>query len=147
MQDQEAKKLFNKGIESYNKGQILPALTYFEKADTIEKNPLNTSYLALCMAQQRGQIKNAIDLCESAIKDDPENSTLYLNLGKIYLHGRKKEDAIKAFREGLKHETNPQIIDELNKLGIRRSPIIQPLPRSHPINKYLGIILKRLKLR
>ena len=147
MQDPEANKLFIKGLTDFNKGQTLSALTCFEKADKIEKDSLNTSYLALCMAQQRGLVKNAILLCEEAIQKEPENSTLYLNLGKIYLLGRRKEDAIKAFREGLKYETNQQIIDELTKLGTRKPPIFPSLPRSHPINKYLGIILKILRIR
>ncbi len=147
MQDPEANKLFIKGLTDLNKGQILSALTCFEKADKIEKDSLNTSYLALCIAQQRGLVKNAISLCEIAIQKEPENSTLYLNLGKIYLLGSRKEDAIKTFREGLKYETNQQIIDELTTLGTRKQPVFPSLPRSHPLNKYLGVILHKLRIR
>lgn len=36
---------------------------------------------------------------------------------------------------------------ELDKLGLRKPPVIPFLSRGNPINKYLGIILSRMGLR
>ena len=58
-----------------------------------------------------------------------------------------KLDAIKILREGLKHEKNQQIIDELDSLGTRKPPVLFFLRRSNPLNKYLGILLRKLGLR
>lgn len=147
MVNPETRILFDKGIKTLAEGNILSALSYFEKASAIEDNPLIGSFYAFCMAKERGHFQKAISLCTDAIKADPENSFHYLNLGKIYLLEKKKEEAINIFRKGLHYEENQQILDELNKIGTRRPLILPFLKRSNIINKYLGIILSRLRLR
>ena len=147
MLNQEVKNLFDQGVKTLNEGNILAALSHFEKASIIEKNPMINSFLAFCIARERGQVQKAISLCKDAINEDTGNSFHYLNLGKIYLLEKKKEEAVNIFRQGLHHEENQQIVDELNKLGTRKTLIIPFLKRSNFINKYLGIISSRLKLR
>jgi len=136
-----------KGVEALDQNNTLSALFYFEKALDIEESPIISSYFAFCIAKERGQLSKAISLCEEAIKKDPESSIHYLNLGRIYLLSNKREDAIKIFREGLNYEANQKIVDELNKLGTRKFPVISFLKRSSLINKYLGIIFNKLRLR
>ena len=147
MLNQETKKHFDKGIKTLNKGNILAALSFFEKALKIEENPVISSFFAFCIAKERGQVQKAISLCKDAIKEDPEKSFHYLNLGKIYLLEKEKEEAVNIFRQGLQYEENQQIVDELNKLGTRKSLILPFLKRSNFINKYLGLILNRFKVR
>ena len=130
-----------------SEGKILAALSCFEKAFTIEEDPLISSFFAFCIAKERGEVQKAISLCNAAIKKEPANSFHYLNLGKIYLLKKNNKEAINIFRQGLNYEENQQIVDELNKVGIRKPPIIPFLKRSNIINKYLGMILSRLKLR
>jgi len=143
----DAERHFEKAIEFFTVGNIPSALYYFEKAFNIENSPLVSSYYAFCIAKERGQFSKAISLCSEALKKEPQNSLLYLNLGRIYRLSKSKGDAVKIFREGLKFEINQQIIDELTKLGIRKNPVIPFLKRSNPINKYLGIILHKLRIR
>jgi tetratricopeptide (TPR) repeat protein len=147
MQTTAAEELFKKGLEALAGGKTLPALVSFEKALSLEDNPAFYSYLALCIAKERGQVKKAIDLCEEALRKDTENTAHYLNLGKILLHAGNKDEAIIVFRGGLKYAIDPQIVDELNKLGTRQPPVIPFLKRNNPINKYLGLIRKRLRKR
>ena len=147
MQVAEAQHLYNKGIHYLSQGKSLSALSCFEHALKKEDSPSIWSYYALCIAKERGQVKKAMLLCKDAIEREPDNSAHYLNLGRIYLFTRKKEEAIAIFREGLTHETNEEIIEELNNLVPRRSPLISFLHRDNPINKYLGIILGKLRLR
>lgn len=150
MSGKEIDGLFKKGLESLAQGNTLSALSCFEKAINIDNSPIISSHYAFCIAKARGQVSKAISLCEEAIKKEPQNSLHYLNLGRIYLITNNKEDAIKTFREGLNYEPNQQIVDELNRFGPRKPPVIPYLKRSNPINKHLGIILrrkKRLRLR
>ncbi len=142
MPGKEVEGLFMKGLDALAKGNTLSALSSFEKAINIENSPVVSSYYAFCIAKERGQVRKAISLCEEAIKKEPKSSLHYLNLGRIYLIAKNKEDAIKTFREVLH---NQQIVDELNRFEPRRPPVIPFLKRSNPINKYLGIMLRTKK--
>lgn len=142
MYEADVEKIFKKGLEALNRGDTLSALSHFEKIINIERIPSVCSAYAYCIAKERGQISNAISLCEEAIQKEPQNAFHYLNLGRIYLIDNNRAEAIKTLREGLKYEENQVIIEILNKLGLRRPPIIKFLKRSHPLNKYLGIILR-----
>ncbi|HKN19350.1 MAG TPA: tetratricopeptide repeat protein [Dissulfurispiraceae bacterium] len=142
-----ADELFRKGLEALAGGRMIPALASFEKALDLEDNPAFYSYFALCIAKERGQVRRAIKLCEEALQKDGENTAHYLNLGKILLQAGNRDDAIMVFRGGLKYGNNLLIIDELNKLATRTPPVLSFLHRNNPINKYLGIFLKKLGIR
>ncbi|MEW6571978.1 MAG: tetratricopeptide repeat protein [Nitrospirota bacterium] len=147
MSNAETDDLFEKGVDALKTGDTLTALVFFEKALKAENNPFIASYFAFCIAKERGQFSKAVSICEEAIQKEPDNPEIYLNLGRIYLLYNRKEEAVRAFRDGLSHGTNLGIVNELNKLGTRKPPVIPFLKRSNPINKYLGIILKLLRLR
>lgn len=147
MAGESAKELFFKGVESLAQNRMVHALSCFERAMQLENNPQYYSYFAFCIAKERGQVQKAITLCWEAIQKDQRNPAHYLNLGKIYLHAGNKDFAVKVFREGLKYGADQRIIDELNRLGTRKPPVIPFMERDNPINKYLGIILRMLKLR
>lgn len=142
-----AKELVEKGRRALRAGDTLRALVCFERAYQIENNPEVCSYYAYCLAKERGKLQMAFELCRDAIERESANPVHYLNLGRIYLVINNKPEAIKAFREGLAIAQNEEIIEELQRLGIRKRPPIPFLKRSNPINKYLGIILKKLGLR
>ncbi len=143
----EAEKLFIKGVEAIKNGNVVSALVFFEKATRLDNNPTNRSYLAFCIARERGQFKKAISLCEEALNEEPENPVHYLNLGRLYILAGQKTEAMRLLREGLTHEENREIVDELIGLGMRKPPVLPLLKRQNPLNRYLGIILTRLGLR
>lgn len=143
----EAEKLFTKGVEAIKNGNVVSALVFFEKATRLDNNPTNRSYLAFCIARERGQFKKAISLCEEALNEEPENPVHYLNLGRVYILAGQKTEAMRLLREGLTHEENREIVDELIGLGMRKPPVLPLLKRQNLLNRYLGIILTRLGLR
>jgi tetratricopeptide (TPR) repeat protein len=140
----DAREFFAKGVGELDSGDWLSALASFERAVQLEKRPVHCSFLALCIAKERGQHQQAIAICQQAIAIEPANPDHFLNLGKIHLIRGEKVEGIRIFREGLKAGRSPRIIEELEKLGIRRPPVIPFLSRDSSINKYLGIILSRL---
>lgn len=72
--------------------------------------------------------------------------SFYLNLGRAYLAADRKKEAIEAFMVGLRADPDSSdILWEMKKLGVRRQPAMPFLRRSNPINKYIGILLHRLK--
>ncbi len=143
----EAERYFKKGLESIKNKDILSGLANFEKALEIKKVPIYKSYLAYCISRERGQFNRAMILCEEAIREEPYNPVHYLNLGRIYLLQGNKPEAIKSFRKGLEYNREPEIVMELEKLGTRKRPPIPFLKRENFLNKYLGILLKKLGLR
>lgn len=143
----DLEKLFKKGIEAINSGDMVSALVFFEKAIHADNTPVNRSYLAFCIAKERGQFKKAISLCEEAMREEPDSSVHYLNLGRVYLLADQKTDALRIFREGMNHGEDKEIVNELVKLGMRKGSVINFLKRDNLLNKYLGLILTKFGLR
>lgn len=147
MTNETAEALFRQGLDALMNGHGDRALTFFEQAVAISRIPHYCSNLAYCLAKERGDFLQAISLCREAIKDEPKNSTHFLILGRIHLMADQKKEAIRIFRMGLRHGKNKDIIDELNRLGVRRDPVLTFLKREHPLNRYLGKLFVRLGLR
>jgi tetratricopeptide (TPR) repeat protein len=140
-------KLFADGLKAFVKGDTRAALSFFERAIEMDNRPAYSSYLAVCVAKEQRHFELAYTLCEGARKREPQNPVHRLNLGRIFLLAGRKVDAIETFNEGLELGENVEITEELNKLGIRKHPVIQSLDRSDPVNKWLGILLERTGLR
>lgn len=147
----KADDMFNKGLSFLREDDTLAALACFEKAYEIRKTPETQSYFALCIAVERGQIREAVKLCGHSVDLEPDNPAHYLNLGKIYLHAKRRKDALEALRagagKGLTLHENEEIKRLLEHLGERKRPLFPFLSRSHVLNKYLGILLHRLHIR
>jgi len=124
------------------------ALEAIQQIPVAARTPLVLSAYALCMAEVKGSAyKNAVNLCHEAIKKDPKSPVHYYRQGRILLLAGRRKDAIWVFRMGLRHGRHREILDILASLGIRRPPPMNFLPRSNPLNKYLGLMLARLNLR
>jgi len=147
MGDTEAEKEFIRGLKALQEENSLAALPFFEKAAGADPTPLCMSYLGFCIAKERGQVQKGIQLCREALEKEPENPLHYLNLGRIFLTAKNKQEAIRTLREGLGCGLNQEITDLLNAIGTRKPPVIPALGRDHPVNKYLGKLLGKLGLR
>ncbi len=147
MPEEYAREMFQKALEAIKNEQEYLALSLLDKAEIMAGDPLYLSSKALCVAKVRKSYKEALYLCRDALDTEPANPVHYLHLGKIMLLAGQKDKAIKTFREGMKHGRNPEIIHELEKLGIRKTPVFKFLARRHPLNKICGILLSRLGLR
>lgn len=147
MTSHNAEELIAQGIKAANSGKTTEALLHLEQAVKMRGTPTAWSYLAYCLARERSQIEHAIRICEEAIRKDPRTSAHYLNLGRVLLLAERRSEAIHAFRQGLLYESNPRIRAELHRLGLRKPPVLGFLKREHPLNKYLGIMLVKMRLR
>lgn len=134
------------------KGNGKSALTVLRHAlDAYPFDPFFLSYYGCLIAVVENNPKQGIMICEDSIKtlngSMPFGSeffypVFYLNLGRAYLKGNKKEDAVLAFQEGLKSDPeNRDLLWEIKKLGTRKAPPLSFLSRGNPINKYIGMLL------
>ena len=90
--------------------------------------------------------KKAITLLKKSESFDEELllPVFYLNLGRAYVAGGKKKDAIDAFQAGLKYDNgNKDLWKDLKGLGERKKPPVPFLNRSNLINIYLGKMMKK----
>jgi hypothetical protein len=68
------------------------------------------------------------------------------NLAMIYLERDDRQSAVETLGAGLRLNPRDRRINKLlSEIGRRRPPVISFLPRSNPVNKYLGILLRRRK--
>ena len=139
--------ILRKGERAMLNNNTLVALVQFEMAMSIEPSPGVKSKLAYCLAKERRQYQQAMQLCRDALEAEPSNPDHYYQLSRIYLTAGKKRQAIKSLRRGLKFKRHQPIIDELNRLGLRKPPVFTSLPREHILNRTVGRLLAKLGSR
>ncbi len=140
-----AKELFIQGKRFLREDNLDKALKSFEKAYNEDKeNPDYMSYFGMCRALKAGEIGFGLELCTRAIKKEFFKAEHYLNLGSVYLAAGNKKGAIKIFLKGLKFDPkSEELNNRLVELGFRNKPVIPGLERANPVNKYLGILIRR----
>jgi tetratricopeptide (TPR) repeat protein len=91
--------------------------------------------------------KTAMDILHEELKEEVflGQEVFYavfcLNLGRAYLAGGARKNAVEVFKKGLVADPeDPDLLREVRRLGMRRKPFIPFLKRSNPINKYAGIL-------
>jgi tetratricopeptide (TPR) repeat protein len=145
---------FEEARKFLKKGDGKSALHVITKAlDDFPLDPFFLSYYGCLVAIVKHNYKEGVKICRSAItrldKTVPFGTeffypVFYLNLGRAYLSGNRKVEAIKAFHRGLKNDPkNQELLEELNIMGTRKKPAVRFLHRSNPINKYIGLLLSR----
>lgn len=145
----EVRKLISK--KRYEEAEELVRIALEESPD----DPVLRSFFGFLVAKEKANIKDGTIHCQDALKiairthqPDINIALIYLNLGRVHLLNNDRRAAIRAFKTGLGYDPdNRDINEELVKLGIRKKPVISFLPRSHPINKYLGLLRERLFFR
>jgi len=125
----------------------LTAMAHLERALKLRDNPGWHSYLGYCIARERGQQRKGLDLCLSSIAAEPDHPYHLYNLGRVHLLSGDKITAMRVLREGMAKGGSPELIKLLDSLGTRKAPLFPSLSRSNPLNRYLGLLLRRIGLR
>ena len=110
------------------------------------EQPFYLSYYGLCLAHQPGRVEEGVEFCKRALQLAPWEPTLYVNLGKVY---RVRGDHRSAYRSFLRawqlDKSHPAPAAELARMGVRRAPVFDFLPRSHWCNRTFGKLRSRLE--
>jgi len=78
-------------------------------------------------------------LCREALGVKCNHAQLYLNLAEVYHQAGRTSEAIDILEKGLISAGRDfRIRRALEKIGLRRSPVLPFLHRSHPLNRSLG---------
>ena len=133
---------FELGRQALDKDDFETALAHFAAALALKDNPCWYSYVGLCISRGCGEFWLGAELCLKSLAVEPENTTHHLNLGKVYLAAGNKMKALHTLRDGLAKGGNENILQVLAEMGVRNTPVFKSLPRSNPLNKFLGILLR-----
>ena len=142
-----AEKEFAQALAALAVEDTLSALSSIEKALRLRDAPEWYSYLGYCIAKERGQHRKGLELCQDSLAMEPDNPAHFLNLGRVHLAKGDKTEALRVMRAGMAKGGSPELAQHLDRLGTRNRPALPSLARTNPLNRYLGILLRRLGLR
>lgn len=143
----EATREFARGAAALAATDTLTALMHLERALKLRDNPGWHSYLGYCIARERGQHRKGLELCLSSLAVEPDLPVHHYHLGRVHLVSGDKLAALRVLRAGMAAGGSPEIVRLLESLGTRAAPLFPKLSRTHPLNRYLGLLLSRLGLR
>jgi tetratricopeptide (TPR) repeat protein len=139
----ERNEALDRGINLARTGEYKEALKIFEEDLRFTENPTAMSYYALCLVDVERKYEQAISLCLMAVEREFYNPDIYLNLGRVYMMNGQKAVAIRAFRKGLRiDDTHPELMEEIQEMGVRRRPPLSFLSRRNVANKLLGMLVR-----
>jgi Flp pilus assembly protein TadD len=97
------------------------------------------SHYGLALGLARRRYHEALDLCQSAVKQEFFNPDLYANVARLNLAYGFKAEALRYLRRARMIDPANQAIQELfEQLGARSQPVLRFLPRRHLLNRWLG---------
>src|ERR1700752_2117357 len=96
-----AEKDFERALKELGEGNVLAALACLEKALKTWDDPRWYACLGFCIAKERGQVTQGLQLCRTAIAHEPENPFHYLYLSKVHLVAGHKDEALQTLRQGM----------------------------------------------
>jgi predicted Zn-dependent protease len=136
----EAFQEFRAGLAFLRGGNANKALPHLRCALEEEPaNPFYISYMGVALAATEQKWAEAEELCRSAIRMSRRQAQLYLNLAEIYVAADRKQDAADALVRGLRYAPHDQRLKlGLDRLAMRRAPVLPFLPRAHSVNRKLG---------
>ncbi|OGU11524.1 MAG: dihydrofolate reductase [Geobacteraceae bacterium GWC2_58_44] len=146
-QGADVQELRQKGREAIQRQLYFLARRCFEQALAVEENPETAAELAFCMVKSGGDRQAALRLAEKALQSESGNPDLYLNAGRVQVMAGAKEAGLDTLRKGVQLGGGQEFLAELARCGSRTPPPIRYLSRSHPLNRYLGLMLHRMGLR
>jgi predicted Zn-dependent protease len=136
----EAFQEFRAGLTYLRAGDANKALPHLKSALAEEpSNPFYISYMGVAIAATAQKWAEAEELCRSAIRMSRRQAQLYLNLAEVYTAADRKQDAADTLARGLRYAPHDQRLKMgLDRLAIRRPPVLPFLPRTHLMNRNLG---------
>ncbi len=141
-----AENSFRNGLMALADSKPRQAAEYFHTAMTVDKNRGRgrswvryLSYYGYSLARTQRTPREAVELCERAVRLSRHDPDILLNLGRVYASTGKISRALRAFQIGLEICPDHNALQvEMSRHDRRSSPMVSFLSRNHPINRTLG---------
>lgn len=141
---EEATNILKDGVSLMRAGDHVSAIRRFEdvyKSETLPKPVSGLSYYAYCLAKIRKQHREAIEMCDRAVKERPDDPAHWANLIEVLIMANRRVRTVNTMDEALKRFPRTKLLLDLrDRIGVRRKPLIPFLHRNNPINMILGHI-------
>ena len=136
----EAFQEFRAGLTYLRGGDAGKALPHLRSAlDQEPDNPYYISYMGVAVAAAEQKWAEAEKLCHSAMRMNRRQAQLYLNLAEVYTGADRKQDAADTLVRGLRYSPHDlRLKIGLDRLAMRRPPVLPFLPRTNSMNRNLG---------
>lgn len=131
---------FKECLKHLRDGRAEEALLHVRRAlGVAPKNPFYLSYTGLLAAVSEKRFGDAESLCQEALGMRVNHAQLYLNLAEVYHQAGRTSEAIETLEKGMISAGRDfRIRRALERIGVRRQPVLTFLHRSHPVNRALG---------
>ncbi len=94
----------------------------------------------------RGRLRPGIRACLELLEETGQGPDLYCVLGVLLLKARQRAQAHAAFTTGLLLAPDHTALRaRVEAMGVRKPPPLAFLPRTHPANRLLGLVLTRFQ--
>lgn len=139
--------LLGRGDDAWSNGDRQGAHDLYRAAQQIDGNdPRVLSRLGMTLTIVARDEYKGVAFCEEALRRGCDDADSLWRLALVYQATFQRERAVRAVRRGLQIDGNhPGLIDLIVALGVRSPPVLSFLKRSHPLNKYLGLLRHRLR--
>jgi Flp pilus assembly protein TadD len=145
----ESRTLYDLAMEKIKRNHFKEALIHLGAAIRIAPTtPFYRSYFGYCLAQVEGDFERAVQYCRQASDSRPLDPELHVNLGRVYRLKGDNAAAHSAFVQAWHLcKGHPAAAAELTRMGIRRPSVLGFLPRSHFVNRFLGVLRAKYERR
>ena len=113
----EAREQYNKGYESFEKGDFKKAIKYYKAAIVIDPDYIDAYDNLGLSFRQLGQLDSAACYYRKSIGKYPNGTLSRVNLGQVYSYKREYDNAIAVYREIIVIDSN----DAEGYFGIART--------------------------
>src|SRR5262245_41027546 len=103
------------------------------------------SYYGLALGAAEGLWSEAERLCHTAICRARRQAQLYLNLAEVYEATGRRQAAADTLARGLHYMPHDQRLQlQYGRASVRRPRVVGFLPRTHILNRCLGLLRHRV---
>ncbi len=136
-----------RGVDQVESGKLDQAWNHFTQiSQDHPESPLIQSYIGVLRIYRNKEVEEGLELCREAMKRDPEEALLYLNLSRAYKAAGHRPEAVQTIRRGLRLRSSYQhyLIRYYKGMGVRSKSPLKFLHRDHVVNKAIGKITWKL---
>lgn len=134
---------FARALEAFHRGAYRRCLDALACAGG---DPAVAALREAASALLAGRPRRAVRPCLEAIRHHGAGPEMYGVLVVLLLAAGDRARAYRMVREGLRQAPgHPVLRRQLEALGVRRPPVFGFLPRSHPLNRWLGRVRHRYR--